>query len=213
MSRTGGPARRAQGERSVPWPEGMVDEPDLCCVALRVRLAGVDGDGKLRVLLDRPRVAVGPAQATLLSLIRYRFGNTRSAARDEHQLDVSREVLEFEVAQLGWIDPRCPLRLERVLVLADQKQFIEALILPVGEREAAELGELMRAAPDAIARHETAWEYAQRLERRWEQRAPGGRIPRRYLDADFQAAGAAHPSGERGDGRATTRRRLLPVDL
>ncbi len=211
--RAGEPARRAQGDRPVPWPDGMVDEPDLCCVALRVRLAGIDRDGKLRVTLDRPRVAVGPAQATLLELIRYRFGDAKLAAHYERQRDVSREVLEFELAQLGWIDPRCPLRLERILVLAEQKEFIEALILPVGEREAAELCELTRTAPDAIARHETAWEYAQRLERRWEQRAPGGRIPRRYLDADFQPATAAHSSGERGGGRAATPRSLLPADL
>jgi hypothetical protein len=206
-------APRAQGDQRIPWPAGMVDEPDNCCVALRVRLAGVTPAGKPTVVLERPRVAVGPAHETLLELIDYRFGDGRSVESSGGQRPVSRDVLEAELGQLGWIDPRCPLRLERVVDLGELKEFIEALILPFGEREAAKLGELMRAAPDATARHQAAWEYALALERRWQEQAPAGRIPCRYLDVAFPGLSAEHGRSDRAAGPPVSARALLPADL
>lgn len=184
------PSWRAQGDQHIPWPADMVDEPNNCCVALRVRVASADSEGRLAVVLDLPRVAQGPALPTLLELISYRFAAPDASGEDSDTAG-PRAVLEFELEQLGWIDPKCPLRLERVLDLGAPKEFIEALILPFGEREAAELSELVRSVPVPLARHQLAWEYALALERRWERRAPGGRIPCRYLDVDFRQASAA----------------------
>ncbi len=165
---------RAQGGRQNPWPAGIVDETDNCCVALRVRVTTSREDGDHDVIEDLPRVAWGTALATLRELIAYRFDGPQ------------REILEFEVQSLGWIDPRAPLRLERITDTGEHTVFFEALILPFGEEQAAELGEMFRSQPDPTVRHRQGWEYALVLERRWQQVAPDGRIARRYLDADFQ---------------------------
>ena len=195
---------RAQGDQRIPWPAGMIDEPDNCCVALRVRIANVGPDGSLAVAFDLPSVARGPALATLLELIgdHFVFGESE------------REILRFEVGQIGWIDPKCPLRLERVTDLGEQKVFIEALILPFGEHEAAELGALLRAESDPADRKKAGWEYAQTLERRWERGAPGERIPCRYLDVDFPRSGERAASGDPGVGeRRPIPRPPLPANL
>lgn len=165
---------RAQGERHNPWPAGIGDEPDNCCVALRKREATNREDGDLDVVKDRAGVAWGPALATLQALISHLFDRPGQ-----------RTILEFEVQAIGWIDPRCPLRLERIADTAEHKVFIEALILPFGEAQAAELAEIYREEPDPGERHRRGWGYALALERRWEEAAPDGRIARRYLDVDF----------------------------
>jgi hypothetical protein len=206
LSRPPGPPThgRAQGDQRIPWPAGIVNEPDNCCVALRVRIATTRPEGSLTVALSRPRVARGPALTTLLELI------------GEHSCfgDNAREILRFEVEQIGWIDPGCPLRLERVTDLGEQKVFIEALVLPFGEQEAAELGQLLRATRDAADRQEAGWQYAQKLERRWEQRAPGGRVPCRYLDVDFPEPREKDASGDAGaDEALPARRQPLPANL
>jgi hypothetical protein len=180
----------------------MVDEPDNCCVALRVRIAAPHVDGSLAVTEDLPWVASGPAHPTLLELLGECFGET------------PREILGFELEHIGSIDPRCPLRLERVVDLGQEKVFVEALILPFGEREAAELGELMRGAPNATVRRRAGWEYAERLCARWEQSAPGGRVPCRYLDVDFPwiSDGAASADAWPGETRPACRA-PLPANL
>lgn len=191
MANNTGSLARAQGHQHIPWPAGIVEEPDNCCVALRVRTATERPDGSLSVALDRPRVACGPALPTLLDLIAYRFGDTT-----EH---VQEKLLKCEVRALGWIDPRCPLRLERVLDLGKQWLIIEALILPFGEQQAAELDALMRTEPDPPRREERAWEYAKQLEQRWLQGAPGGQLPVRHLDVDFSTPdmpGADHAGNQ-----------------
>jgi hypothetical protein len=164
---------RAQGTRTIAWPPGIVDEPDNCCVALRVRIAEARDDGQLKPLADLPRVAWGPALATLRELIAYRFSGAARAA------------LEHEIEAIGWIDPRCPLILERVHS-GKQQIFVEAVILPFGEQQAAELAELCRNQPDPDQRQSEAYAYAQHVRRQWEQQTPDGELPRRFLDVDFQ---------------------------
>jgi hypothetical protein len=175
---------RAQGGRHNPWPAGIVDETDNCCVALRVRVTTSREDGDLDLIDDLPRVAWGPALATLRELIGYRFGGQQ------------REILEFEVQSIGWIDPLAPLRLERITDTGEHTLFLEALILPFGEEQAAELAEIFRREPDPSVRHRQGWEYALALERRWEQAAPDGRIARRHGPA--RCPRGSNPHSRRG---------------
>jgi hypothetical protein len=179
----------------------MVAEPDNCCVALRARLATVGCNGKLAVVLDRRSVAYGPLRPTLLKLVGERFSHPR-------------DMLEFELDQLGPFDPRSPLQLERVADLGTQKVFVEALILPFGEQQAAELGALMRAERDPERREVRGWEFAQALARRWELVSPDGLLPCRYLDANFTglpSTGALDGVGPECPPDVPTR--SLPADL
>lgn len=178
---------RAQSDHDIPWPQGMIDEPDNCCVAIEVIEAAERDDGDLDVVRTVARVAWGEATATLRELVERTF--TVPAPR----------TLLFEIDSIGWIDPQCPLRLARRLRLGERRLFIEALILPFGEAQAAELSELMRSQSSPAARRNRGLEYARELERRWEQQTPDGRLPVCSLDQDFpvrRAEDAPQHSGE-----------------
>lgn len=167
----------------------MVDEEDNCCVALRVRVTETGPSGGLTELDDKPRVGWGPALETLQELIEYRFDGEAQA------------VLLAECEEIGWIDPTCPLRLERVLPDPRVQVFVEALILPFGDAEAAELDELFERERDPSARHWRGWEYARALEARWAEQAHAGEIPRAFLDVHFENS-TAQPQIEREDREA-----------
>jgi hypothetical protein len=192
---------RAQGDERIPWPAGMIDEPDNCCVGLRVRVANHRPEGSLDVVLDLAGVQSGPALPTLLELISHRFS------------DAQRQILEFELDRIGWIDPQCPLRLERVTHVDERKIFVDALILPFGEQQAAELSELLRVTADPAERQAKAWQYVETLERRWEEQTYAGHIPRRYLDVDFVGRRGTAAAADDDEVLLPIRRAPLPAAL
>jgi hypothetical protein len=198
-----GPARRrprAQGNIRIPCPDGIIDEGDLCCVALRARVATPTADGGLTTTEDLPRVDWGPALPTLLDLVAYRF--------TPH----ARAVLDGEFEEIGWIDPKCPLRIERVTRGEHWHVFVDALVLPFGERQAVELGALMRAIKDPHDRHQAGWEYALRLEERWAAMAIAEQIPRAFADGDFRVTRAEDAPLARGPSEPLpNERELLPL--
>jgi hypothetical protein len=159
--------RRAQGRARVPWPVGMTADRDQCAVALEVIVARVRADGALEPELNIPWVGWGAPHPTLDALLGKAF---RSPAR---------EIVRFEAASIGKIDPACPLRLERRMAFPDARVFLEALVLPCGAREAAELSALLRGGGPALARHQSALQYTRSLEERWAAPLPNPHAPMR----------------------------------
>jgi hypothetical protein len=174
MSTREAPHTRAQGHHVIPYPPGMIAERDNCLVALEVILAREHDNGAVYPERTIPRVGWGGARATLEELVSDAYN------------DPVRAILLFEIDSIGWIDPRCPLRLERRTAFADrQREFVEALILPFGIADAVTLRGLLRGAGGAQARHEAAMRYARALEQRWHEQCPSGELPLRYLREDF----------------------------
>ena len=181
---------RAQGTLVVPYPTGIIAQQDTCVVAVEVIVARERRDGAVYPEQTIPRVACGPAAATLEQLV-----------RDTYPDGDVRQVLLFEIRSLGTIDPRCPLRLERRLVFDHgQREFIEALILPCGSAETSRVAGLLSGPGVAQARHEAAIRYARSLEARWSACCPAGRLPVRYLRQDLpsrtQAAAITTPASD-----------------
>jgi hypothetical protein len=176
---------RAQGEQSIPWAADIAGEPETCCVALRVEVTEDRVDDDVAVLDDRPRVGVGEPAQTLRHLI-------------NHGLEgAGRDVLLAELDAIGWIDPRCPLVLERLHVSGGRAMHVEALILPVACEQVSELDDLLRDESDPDTRHGLGWLYAEDLAELWRgAAAPDGRLPVRFLeDAIDQESPAQQPVG------------------
>ena len=176
---------RAQGEQSIPWPAEIAGEPETCCVALRIEVTEDRVDGDVEILDDRLRVGVGAPAQTLRDLINH---GLQGAGRD---------LLLAELDAIGWIDPRCPLVLERLDVSGGRAVHVEALILPVACEQVTELDELLRDESDPDTRHGLGWLYAEDLAELWRQTAaPDGRPPVRFLeDAIDQESPAHQPVG------------------
>jgi len=170
---------RAHGKPRIPWPASLAGEPETCCVALRVQVTQDRVDADVDIVQDLPRVAVGEPEQTLRGLIEYRFEGPGG------------EVLLAELDALGSIDPQRPLVLERLLVDGGLAVYVEALILPVGREQVAELNELLRSESDPSMRHGLGWLYAEDLAELWREASPDGRLPVRYLEDALQES---HPA-------------------
>lgn len=161
--------RRAQGDRTIPWPAGIAREPETCCVALRVQLTQDRVNGDVEILDEVPRVEVGEPARTLRELV-------------NHDLEgVDRDALLAELDAIGWIDPRCPLVLEHLQVSGGRAVHVEALSLPVAGEHLLDLVELLRGESDTETRHGLGWLYAEDLADLWRGAAPDGRLPVRFL--------------------------------
>jgi hypothetical protein len=175
--------RRAQGSIVIPYPPGILGDRDSdnCLLALEVIAAHEGPDGAVHPDRTIPRVGWGKARPTLEELVWEAFRDPQLKRDDVHC-----RVLLFEIESIGEIDPRCPLRLERRIVYDDgQREFIEALILPFGDADAALLAAVLRGPGDAQSRHATAMRYARELEERWAACSPARRLPLRHLREDF----------------------------
>jgi hypothetical protein len=164
---------------SVPWPPGIAADEETCAVALEVIVAKVTGDGGLKPDQQIPWVAWGSGQATLHSLFGQAFHPPAS------------EILRYELAEIGEIDPTCPVRLERRTAFPASRVFLDAVILPVGARQAAELSAILRDSGGARARHAAALTYVRELEQRWAAECPARILPRVDLRQDFVVTRAA----------------------
>lgn len=164
---------RAQGRAKIPCPPGLTTDEDNSVVALEVTVATVNGDGSLKIDQRIPWVGWGAATATLHDLI---GGAFRSPAR---------EILRFETNEIGWIDPDCPLRLERRVAFPAARVFLEALILPCGERQSAELSAILRSQGRAQDQHAAGLDYARQLAERWASQCPARSLPLVNLRQDF----------------------------
>ncbi len=160
---------RAQGKLRIPWPASLAGEPETCCVALRVQVTQDRVEEDVEILEDLPRVTIGEPEKTLRELIEYRFEGA------------ARAVLLAELDALSSIDPHCPLVLERLHVDGGRAVYAEALILPVGREQVAELDELLDGESDPSTRHGLGWLYAEDLAEVWREASPDGRLPVRYL--------------------------------
>jgi hypothetical protein len=170
---------RAQAELNVPWADALGGKPETCCVALRVQVTQDRLEDDVEILEDLPRVGLGEPEQTLRDLIEYRFGGS------------GRAVLLAEIDAVGSIDPDCPLVLERLLVDGGRAVYVEALIMPVGREQVAELEELLAGESDPSTRHGLGWLYAEDVAEIWREASPDGRLPVRYLEDALQERHAA----------------------
>jgi hypothetical protein len=172
---------RAQGEQTIPWPASIAGEPATCCVALRVEVTQDRAQGDLDILSDTPHVGVGEPEQTLRVLL--------EGGIEEGLLD----VILGELDALGWIDPRCPLKLEWLHVTAGRAVHLEAAVLPIASEQVSELVELLSSDSDPAVSHGLGLMYAEDLEQVWREGAPDGRLPLRYLeDTTGKPATLAH---------------------
>jgi hypothetical protein len=172
---------RAQGEQTIPWPASIAGEPATCCVALRVEVTQDRAQGDLDILSDTPHVGVGEPEQTLRVLL--------EGGIEEGLLD----VILGELDALGWIDPRCPLKLEWLHAKDGRAVHLEAAILPIASEQVSELVELLSSDSDPAVSHGLGLMYAEDLEQVWREGAPDGRLPLRYLeDTTGKPATLAH---------------------
>jgi hypothetical protein len=171
---------RAQGRANIAWPEGTTRFGDDCVVALEVILASTKPGGTIEPDARHPWAGWGVPEPTLHALIAKAFVGS------------GRKVLQFEVSEIGWIDPHCPLRLERRTTFPNRKRvFVEALVLPCDDRQAAELSAILRTDGGSRQRHARALSYARELEARWAARCPAQTLPLINLRKDFTIRRAA----------------------
>lgn len=159
-------------------PAGVHPATDTWAIALEVILAAVDGS-RLTPQQQLAWAGWGQARPTLERLITQAFRHPAST------------ILLLETQQIGAIDSTDPVRLERRVAFPSTRLFLEALILPCEDRQAAELSALLRRGPSSAQRHQAALAYIRALEERWACGYPARMLPAVDLRRNFPVIRAA----------------------
>jgi hypothetical protein len=183
-NQTTGPSR-AQGNQRLPWPSEFTGEPSDCLIGMRVEVTDDLPDGDVEPVSDIGAIAVGDPADGLCSMARIARG-----LEPDH-----RPTLIGEVRALGWIDPSCPLKIERVFFRDGRTVHVEATVLPVSDAQLDELTTLMSEEADQGDSHTIALLYIEQLERPWRSRSANGELPLCWLDGPTATVTSIHHNG------------------